>query len=136
MAEPLSTAASIIAVIQITAAVASLSYRYTNGLNRAPDDLQRFMNELKLLTIVLSNLQISALENPESTALWNLDHPIQSCTLEMGSLKGKLAPKKNWLGSALAKLQWPLDETETMEYIWRIERLKSHFMLALSADQQ
>lgn len=136
MTETLGVAASVIAVIQITAVVVSLCQEYISKMVQAPGYLQRFMKELKLLATILSNLHISAYDNPEVTKLWNLESPIKDCIADFGSLKAKLeSKKKGWL-STFVGLQWPFDEKGTMEYLLQVERLKSHFLLALAVDQQ
>ncbi|RPB08945.1 hypothetical protein P167DRAFT_538918 [Morchella conica CCBAS932] len=136
MAELLGTAASVIAVIQLTAAVASLSYEYISGVARAPSELQRFMNELKALTAVLSRLQMFALDNPDIADSWGLGEELRRCAEELKDVKERLEPKRGWWGTALGRLQWPLGGRETLDYVWKIERLKSHFTLAMTAENR
>lgn len=127
----LSIAASIIAVLQITTQVASLSYKYLSGVKRAPEELPKLAHELKSIITVLATLQVCA-QDHESAALRELEDPLRSCLTEMVALQTKLSPRKGWL----ARLKWPFEEKETLEVILRIERLKGLFTLAMNSDQQ
>lgn len=138
MADGLGLAASIIAVIQLTTGVASLSYEYIGKATRAPEDISKLMDELKSLLEVLTVLQLAVQANPRSTVLQGLDDPLQKCMEEMIKLRIKLEPKKGlrWWEAVLVRLKWPFEEKETSELILRIERLKSLFSLALNTNQQ
>lgn len=132
MADGLSLAASIIAVIDITAKVVSGSYGYISSVVRAPDDLKKLVNELQSFTTVLITLQICAHDNPGSAALQQLDNPLLECMLEMKKFQAKLASNKDkWW----ARLKWSFGEKETLDFTSRIERLKSSFNVAINAEQ-
>ena len=61
MGDPLSTAASIIAVIQISGTVLSACYRYAALLEDAPQDIQWVINEVGSLKVILEELKALAL---------------------------------------------------------------------------
>lgn len=60
MGDPLSTAASIIAVIQISGTVLSVCYRYAALLENAPQDIQCVINEVGSLKVILEELKALA----------------------------------------------------------------------------
>lgn len=60
MGDPLSTAASIIAVIQISGKVLSVCYRYVALLENAPQDIQCVINEVGSLKVILEELKALA----------------------------------------------------------------------------
>lgn len=136
MADGLSIVASIIAVIQLTTKAVSLSYGYIGGVAQAPDDFQKLLAELKSLTKALTALHLCAQANPgsRSTALQELEDPLRQCLQEIGRLQLRLEPKK-WWRKTLARLQWPLEAKETSDFISRIERHKSLFVLVLDTIQ-
>lgn len=137
MAEVLSVAASIIAVLQLTGTVASLGYGYIGGVKRASKDLGELLKELGSLTSVLITLKDYVDANPCSPALQKLggqDGPIHGCFRELEILQTKLEPRDGFKG-IVDNLKWPLKDTETAQFISRIERHKSLFMLALTVDQ-
>ena len=59
--DPLSTASSIIAVIQISGTVLSVCYRYAVLLENAPQDIQWVINEVGSLKVILEELKALAL---------------------------------------------------------------------------
>ena len=61
MGDPLSTAAGIIAVIQISGTVLSVCYRYAALLEDAPQDIQCVINEVGSLKVILEDLKALAL---------------------------------------------------------------------------
>ena len=63
--DPLSTAASIITVIQISGTVLSVCYRYAVLLENAPQDLQWVINEVGSLKVILDELKALALSVSE-----------------------------------------------------------------------
>lgn len=138
MAEVKGLATSIIAVIQLTGTVTTLGYGYIGGVKRASKDIGELLGELGSLSKVLINLQYCADAHPtQSTTLNGLNEtggPLQKCSQELEELQAKLKPKKGWKGK-IDSIKWPLSEKETMQFISRIERHKSLFMLALDTDQ-
>lgn len=111
MADGLSFAASIIAVIQLATKVAQLSYEYIRAVKKGPANILRLNGEIKSLTAVLYNLQVFEQENPGIIASWQLGEQLQKCSLDMLSLEKKLEPKK-WLPKCLARFQWHFEERE------------------------
>lgn len=139
MAEVLGLVASIIGVLQLTGALVSVGYDYIGGVKSASKDLQDLVDELHSLGKVLIILQEHADSNPKSAALQKLnssDGPLKGCTDQLDKLKSKLeAGKALGFKGKVKNLVWPLKEKETMQYISRIERHKSIFTFALTADQ-
>lgn len=130
MADGLGLAASIIAVLQITTSVASLSYQYLNSAIRAPDSLRELTLEFQTLIEILSRLKICA-QDPQAVTLRTVKNSLHVCHKEMLGLQEKLKPRKSFLG----RLRWPLDEKDIQGYLGRIERFKSSFSLALEIEQ-
>ncbi|RPB12820.1 hypothetical protein P167DRAFT_145540 [Morchella conica CCBAS932] len=130
MADGLGLAASIIAVLQITTSVASLSYQYLNSAIRAPDSLRELTLEFQTLIEILSRLKVCA-QDPQAVTLRTVKNSLHVCHKEMLGLQEKLKPRKSFLG----RLRWPLDEKDIQGYLGRIERFKSSFSLALEIEQ-
>lgn len=106
MAEVADLVVSIIAVIQLTGTVTSLSYGYLSGLKRAPKDLGDLVGELGTLGGVLVELQNLA-DKPlgpgqqQLAALQTLnskDGPLEGIAAELKVLAAKLEPKKGFRG--------------------------------------
>lgn len=137
MAEALGIAASIIAVLQLTGKLTSVGYGYIGGVRRAAKDLGELLQGLGSLSGVLLSLQNYVDANPGSVALQKLgdpDGPLRGCAKELEELISKLTPRDGWKGK-IDGLKWPLKEKEISQYVLRIERHKSLFIFALTADQ-
>lgn len=141
MADPLGMTASIIAVIQLAGALGTLGQGYIGGVRRAPSDRRKLVEEFASLGQVLEHLKdqiaptgtASAGIFSKSSAIQGLAVPLQNCRLELETLAAKMQPRKGFRG-AWSKLKWPLEEAETLQNIERIERYKTLFHFALTAD--
>lgn len=136
MADGLSLAANIIAVVHLVGEVAFSSYRYINEVKGASESLKDFERELKSLKSILLKLRKFAEEYPVIAESWDLTAPLEKCGTDMARIKLALVPKKKKWGAQLLWCQWPFKEKETLGFIERIERLKSLFDLAMSELQQ
>lgn len=144
--DPLSGLASLIAVIQLTGAIASICYDYRSGVKNAPKDVLDIINEVDSLRDVLKSLEsviekelreadsgdISQLSTTE--LLMKTNGPLTDCKAELINLRAKLQPQDGWraLGQLLV---WPLKKNEVNKTLLRMERFKAALSLALSVDQ-
>lgn len=139
MAEIIGIISGIIAVVQLTGKLTSISYGYIGGVKRASRDLGELLDELGSLSRVLISLQyyVDGNRGAPTTALQRLndpDGPLKVCARELEELVLKLEPRDGWKG-VVDGLKWPLKEKDTAQFISRIERHKSLFVFALTADQ-
>lgn len=147
MAEVVGLVASIIGIAQLTGKLVQVEYDYIGGVKDAPSTLRKLVDELQSLSKVLTILQGHARKDKslKFTALQSLNGqngPLVGIHRELEKLLLKLKPGGKGLRSSISwrlkgtisKLKWPLEEGETLEHIARIERYKSTFQLALSAD--
>lgn len=137
--EALGIAASIIAVIQLTASVSTLSYGYIKEWKEAPENIRKLADELSSLSKILTYLQKYVDDNLQSPIL-QLSDPqnplregIRECKVDLSRLQLKLVPKQG-SGSIRHRLKWPLKEAETSGYLSRMERYKGLIQLALNVD--
>lgn len=132
----LSTAASIIAVIQITGTV----IQYLGSVKGAPKERQRLLTELSNVTGILIVLKDEA-ENAENGESWNAtfrslnmpNGPLRQFHVALEALASKLSP-----GDGLKKigrsLMWPFQEKEIRQLLSTIESQKALFNLARQND--
>lgn len=139
----LSTAASIIAVIQIAGQVIDLCHTYYSEVKDARTDIERLRGEMTSLQDVLSKLRDLA-KAPGSTdlSIFSLlnqpDGPVQRCLTDSIALVAKLNPgqgKGKMRQFGLRALKWPFSSKEIDKAITSIGRHKATFNLALAADQ-
>lgn len=138
----LSAAASVIAVIQISAQLFDLCRTYYLNVKDARKDIQRLRNEINSLQDVLVNV-VDLANAPESASLKTLDlinkqdGPLNQCQLELTALLAKLDPGESTskVKLALRSLKWPLHSKEIDQALLAIGRYKNSFVLALTTDQ-
>ncbi|MCJ1427195.1 hypothetical protein MMC29_005098 [Sticta canariensis] len=115
-----SAAASIIALVEISVKVLSLTVEYPTYFKDAQEDIARFRLELDAFIKVLRNLR-KLTQNPD-----------------LENMQKKLEPSKgqkamSWYG--VGALKWPFERKELRDHIGTLERHKSTFSTALNADQ-
>ncbi|KAJ6257541.1 Vegetative incompatibility protein [Drechslerella dactyloides] len=134
--DPLSTIASVIAVLQLTAAVVNC----LNEVKNASKDQKRLAIEASNLFALLTSLKYR-IEEANTTDPWYAR--AHALTVENGPLSQykdalellvtKLVPKHG-AGKVVAAFTWPYNKGEVAEILTTIERLKSTISIALEMD--
>ena len=133
-------AASIIAVVQITAQVASLCGGYLSGVHDAQKDIQRLYLRITSLQGVLEKME-QMVADSKSAKLPVSDSVYQSlmqCLTDLESLKTKLDPgerQKAMQRIGLRALKWPFTKKEVDQTMQMLEGYTMTFSVALQADQ-
>ncbi|KAF7507240.1 hypothetical protein GJ744_010798 [Endocarpon pusillum] len=134
MVDPLSTTASIIAVLQLSSEVV----KYISGVSGAIKERKRLRDEIRGCESVLEHLQ-DDVDGSEEAKTWSEtikalegpDAPLGRLQDALGIVKAKLEPK-NGLEKALTSLIWPFKEKEVDKIIATIEREKALLHVALT----
>lgn len=136
MADPLSTAAGIIALLQLTEHVVS----YIRDVKSAARDrcklLEELQNTISLLHLLRDTTERVKRHSPRSPALSMLSSSsgaLEQFRLDLEDLARRLAPVQ---GTAKLKkiVAWPISKTKINEIFNRIERLKSSLVLVLEQE--
>jgi hypothetical protein len=133
-------AASIIAVIQITAQVVKLCGGYLLEVNDARQDVERLRSKALALQGVLEHAQ-RIVKDPKSGKLPasnSVIEPLKQCVSDLQLLLTKLDPGKRgktMKSFGLRALKWPLTKTEFEKAVETLEGYTTTFNTALLADQ-
>lgn len=130
MAEAVGLGANIVALIQLTAQLIAISYKYISGVKQARDEIRNLASEMQSLSIVFSNLEVCMQDGSGSTPLKELGDPLQECTLEIKIFLKRLEPA-GWFAKKMTSLTWPFKEKKTSDFVLRMERYKLLFSLML-----
>ena len=140
MAEPLSIGASIISVLQLTAAV----FHYVNRVNDAAKDRSLLLDgiasactPLYMLRDRLDEANQNAEDIPSVRSLGGPNGPLRQFKGLLEQLARKFAPverKSKRLDSLCRSLAWPFNKDEVQSILQALESLKSLFHLALQND--
>jgi hypothetical protein len=129
--DPLSTTASIIAIIQLSSEVV----KYVSAVAGATKERKRLREEVRACEYILQQLKDEFDDSEEGKAwsktiatLEDPGEPLDRLRAVLSVVKAKLQPK------AVASLKWPFNEKEMEKTFAAIEREKSLLELALTND--
>jgi hypothetical protein len=132
----LSTAASIVAVLQLTGAVIG----YLNDVKDAPKECQQCMTEASNLENLLKSLLCRLVQgqagDPWFTAVGDLDiknGPLDQYKQTLEQLRSKVEVQDG-VQKVKRRLLWKFSKEEVKSILARIERLKSIVIIALEMD--
>ncbi|KAH0604080.1 uncharacterized protein H6S33_007111 [Morchella sextelata] len=99
-------------------------------------EIKSIHSELSALLSVLSILKQQTDDNKSSAKhLLVLEVPLEECNHVIKEIQIQLKPKRSLLGRAFHRSRWPLLEGQLSAILLKIERYKSLFGLAISAEQ-
>ncbi|KAF2679968.1 hypothetical protein K458DRAFT_374045 [Lentithecium fluviatile CBS 122367] len=141
--EGLSGAASVIAVIDISAQVASLCYQYVTKVKDAKEDIQRLGDTVTDTKNVLENLQrLLDKQGKSQLSTTNTLVALQGCSKELEKLEAKLKAKLErhgrrtvMQGFGLRALKWPFTSKEVEKTVQNLDKYGHTFSHALQVDQ-
>lgn len=137
----LSSAASVIAVIQLTKSLVKLCGGYIQEVKNARDEIFALQQVIEGLQGTLQDLQ-KFLQSNDRKALptsSRLVSNITDCLSDLRALEARLDPrkaKKLMRRVGLQALKWPLKRTEAECVTQNLEKYKSSFLLSLQVDQR
>ncbi|KAH8674869.1 P-loop containing nucleoside triphosphate hydrolase protein [Ilyonectria robusta] len=137
MADAVGLAASVIAIINLSAKVAVLCLQYSTAVGNARADITRLRSRLDDLGTILQGVQ-HLLDNQNNQALATsrkLVDSVNSCTSELVQLQSRLDPgkaRKAMRHFGLHALKWPFNSKEVSDIVFNLERYKQTITLGIS----
>jgi hypothetical protein len=138
--EGLGVAASLIAVVDLSAKVAQWCIRYSLEVKDAKSDILRVQKEVNNLEKVISDVQ-HLVSNPNGASLSaseKLLDAVNDCFMQLKTLEEELDPGKTPKAMrrlGLQALKWPFKSKLVDKVIRELERCKGTILLALQVDQ-
>ncbi|KAI1063961.1 hypothetical protein LB506_005763 [Fusarium annulatum] len=140
MAEAVGLAASIIAIVELSAKVGKLCVQYSTAAGNARADISRLQTRLKDLNVCLEAAQ-RLLDDPKNTALVtsrSLVDSLNACETELAEVRERLDPgsaRKAMRRFGLRALKWPFESKEISTVTSNLEHYKQTITLCLQVDQ-
>ncbi|KAK2669726.1 P-loop containing nucleoside triphosphate hydrolase [Fusarium oxysporum f. sp. vasinfectum] len=140
MAEAVGLAASVIAIIDLSAKVATLCFQYSTAVGKARADVAHLQSRLNDLDACLRGVH-RVLHGPNNQALLisrELIDSLDGCKSELTQVQNRLDPgkaRKTMRRLGLRALKWPFDSKEVSGIVANLERYKQTIMLCLQVDQ-
>ncbi|KAH6995530.1 P-loop containing nucleoside triphosphate hydrolase protein [Ilyonectria sp. MPI-CAGE-AT-0026] len=140
MAEAVGLAASVIAIVELSAKVAVLCLQYSTAVGNARADITRLRSRLADLDTTLQGVQhLLDTRNHQALATSRkLVDSLDGCTSELVQLQSRLDPgkgRKVMHRVGLRALKWPFDSKEFSDIVSNLERYKQTISLGLQIDQ-
>ncbi|KAF4470527.1 Kinesin light chain [Fusarium albosuccineum] len=140
MAEAVGLAASIIAIVELSAKVGSLCLKYSSGVRNATRDIAILQNAVKDLGMTFQGAQrlLEQSDSQELSTSQELRQSLVECQTELEQLKERLAPgttRKAMSRFGFRALKWPFDSKDIQEIVTRLERHQRNIASALQIDQ-
>jgi ankyrin repeat domain-containing protein 50 len=140
----LSSAASVIAVLQIAKSIGSALKDYYEGVRDAREDIQKLYDAVKSLESILNNIG-DIINRRDGQHMLNSGlftdalGPLQQCKAELKKLRLDLetSPKakgQRSLGRAIQILTWPFKKSDVEKAMVAIERHKSSLVLEVGLE--
>lgn len=136
----LSGAASVIAVIDISAKIASLCLQYSKAVKDAKDDIERVQRKVGDIAHILEQIK-QLLDSQDKTRLsttQGLFSSLTKCLKELEDLQAELVPgksRKTMSRFGLRALKWPFTSQQVDKIVSNLEGYEQAFILALQVDQ-
>ncbi|KAH8782169.1 hypothetical protein BGZ57DRAFT_886496 [Hyaloscypha finlandica] len=141
MAEALGITTSVIAVIDLSAKVASRCSEYYANIKNARDDIERLQREAQGLKATLERVH-SLCDGPNGVRLHDsqsLREGVEDCQKQLAQLQAKLKPRTtNKLMSryGIRALRWPLKSNEVDRIMEKLGNCKNNISFSLQVDQE
>ncbi|PMD59680.1 uncharacterized protein K444DRAFT_529781, partial [Hyaloscypha bicolor E] len=146
--DPLSAAASVIAVVQIADRIIDLCRAYITGVKDAPAELRAILIEVGSVKCVLEVIELLDTSGEAEIAfqgveiLEKLQGPLEGCKEALNSLEGLFPPqsenaatrKRKRLAISLTTLAWPFKREKAFKLLEEIGRHKSTIALGLTTE--
>jgi hypothetical protein len=136
----LSGAASVIAVIDISAKITSICYQYSIAVKDAKGDIERVQRKVGDITLILEKIKelLDSRDKPRLSITHGLADLLKQCLRVLGDLKVKLDPGKTHKTMSrigFRALKWPFTSKQVDKIVSTLQGYEQTFSLALQVDQ-
>lgn len=138
--EGLGVAASVIAVVELSAKIASLCFQYSLAVKDAKADIERLGGEINSVADLLRDVGklIQSPENSQLLTSQKLCGALEHCLSQLSQLNAKLNPtktRKTMSRLGVRSLKWPFESKGVEKVINDVEKCKQRISIALQVDQ-
>lgn len=136
----LNGVASIIAVVDISAKVASLCFQYLVAVKDAKRDIERLQTKVTDIKNVLEEALrlLDKQHKPQLSTIGKLPDSLEECYQQLQGLKAQLEPgrgRKVMQRAGFQAPKWPFTSKQVEKMVVSLEQYERTFSLALQVDQ-
>ncbi|KAH0557095.1 hypothetical protein GP486_005118 [Trichoglossum hirsutum] len=136
----LSAAASIVAIVDISAKIASLCFQYSVAVKDAKKDIDRLQRAVTDVKNVLEEIKhlLDRQGKPRLSTTHKLSDSLEQCHQQLRELEALLEPGKTHRAMhrlGVRALKWPFANKQVEKMVASLEKYEQTFSLALQVDQ-
>jgi hypothetical protein len=136
----LSIAASVIAVVDISAKITSLCFQYLIAVKGAKNDIERLQRKVAEIRSILEKIKqlLDGRDKARLSTTSELSDSLKKCLRELEELRAELKPgkaRKAMSQFGVRALKWPFASKQVERIVFSLERYEQSFALALQVDQ-
>ncbi|KAH0537131.1 hypothetical protein FGG08_006035, partial [Glutinoglossum americanum] len=136
----LSAAASVIAVVDISAKITSLCFQYLIAVKGAKHDIERLQEKVAEIRGILEKIKqlLDGRDKARLSTTSGLSDSLKECFRELEELKAELEPgkaRKTMSRFGVRALKWPFTSKRVEKIVSSLERYEQAFARALQVDQ-
>jgi Fungal N-terminal domain of STAND proteins len=136
----LSAAASVIAVVDMSAKITSLCFQYLIAVKDAKNDIERLQRKVGEIRGILEKIKqlLDGRDKARLSTTSELSNSLKECFRELKELKAELEPRKARKAMSrfgVRALKWPFTSKQVEKIVSGLERYEQAFTLALQVDQ-
>ena len=136
----LSTAASVIAVVDMSAKITSLCFQYFTAVKDAKNDIERLQRKVAEIKSILEKVKqlLDGRDKARLSTTSELSDSLKECFKELEGLKAELEPgkaRKTMSQFGVRALKWPFTSKRVEKIVSSLERYEQAFARALQVDQ-
>jgi hypothetical protein len=138
--EGIGIAANIIAVVDLSAKVATLCFQYSKDVSSAREDIDRLRKQVEHLAAALRATQrlVEGTKGLSLSTSQELVGSFRSCIVDLGRLEKKLDPsplRTTMRRYGIRALKWPFNSKEVDQLLASLDRYERTILLGLQVDQ-
>jgi hypothetical protein len=136
----LSAAASVIAIIDISAKIALLCFQYSVAVKDAKKDIERLERTVTDVKNILEEVKqlLDGQDKTRFSATHKLSDSLKECSRQLQELKTQLEPGKTYKVMhrfGVRALKWPFTNKQVEKMVASLKEYEQTFSLALQVDQ-
>jgi hypothetical protein len=140
MMDGLSGAASVIAVIDMSAKITALCFQYSIAVKDAQNDIERIKKKVGDIKHILESIKelLDGSHKARLSTTHGLFKSLKQCLWELQELNEELEPgkaRKTMSRFGVRALKWPFTSKQVERIISSMEGYEQTFTLALQVDQ-
>lgn len=129
----LSLASSVAQIADLTFKLFTNLHKYYRDIRAAPTRSRELRMEVDAMLDLITELHETFERNPQGLYRPSLKEGVNEFRWMLEEMVRRTLPEK---AAVLQRLKWPFKETENRDFLFRIERFKTSFIMVMNISQK